>query len=434
MSDLEPSPVASEASSRRARVVFLSVSAAVVAVTLALAHEVLFPFVLAVLVAYVLTPLVSWVESLRMRRWIAVLVVYAATLGVLGGSLRLVAPRLGQELQALLRDAPHLVDEVQNEILPRARRALATRLGVSLDDVEREPAFGPTIVAPPPPEPDVRLRPKPDGSYELDFGVGVEVRQTGEGRWRIEPIDPIRDRAFETGSPARDVMAKAVAYGQKNALEVLKLGREIVRAVSRAIFVFFMTLMLGAYLMLTRERVTAFFRSLVAVASQASFDRLLARIDRGLSGVVRGQLVICVVNGVLSAIGFAIFGLKYWPILAIVAGVMSLVPIFGSILSSVPIVAIALTQSFATAVAVLLWIVGIHQIEANLLNPKIMGDAAKIHPVLVVLSLLAGEHFFGVSGALLAVPVLSIAQSVFLHFRSVVYGDDAPPSAPLRQS
>ena len=96
------------------------------------------------------------------------------------------------------------------------------------------------------------------------------------------------------------------------------------------------------------------------------------------------------------------FGLKYWPILAIVSGVMSIVPIFGSILSSVPVVMIGLTQDFWTALWVLLWIIGIHQIEANLLNPKIIGVAAKIHPVLVVLSLIVGEHFFGLWGALLA--------------------------------
>ena len=55
-------------------------------------------------------------------------------------------------------------------------------------------------------------------------------------------------------------------------------------------------------------------------------------------------------------------------------------------------------------VKVTLWIIFIHLVEANFLNPKIMGDAAKIHPVLVVMSLLIGEHFFGLWGALLAVP------------------------------
>jgi predicted PurR-regulated permease PerM len=104
--------------------------------------------------------------------------------------------------------------------------------------------------------------------------------------------------------------------------------------------------------------------------------------------------------------------------------VFSLIPIFGSIASAIPAVALGLTQSLGTASFVLVWIIGIHQLEANLLNPKILGDAAKIHPVLVIFSLLAGEHFFHTVGALLAVPTMSIAQSLFLHFREVVQRDD----------
>ena len=87
-------------------------------------------------------------------------------------------------------------------------------------------------------------------------------------------------------------------------------------------------------------------------------------------------------------------------------------------------VAIGLTQSPATALGVLAWILGIHQLEANLLNPKIMGDAAKIHPVLVIFSLLVGEHFFHIVGALLAVPCMSIAQSIFTHIRSRLQARD----------
>ena len=57
-----------------------------------------------------------------------------------------------------------------------------------------------------------------------------------------------------------------------------------------------------------------------------------------------------------------------------------------------------------------------------------MGDAAKIHPVLVIFSLLAGEHFFHVPGALLAVPTMSIAQSVFLHLNAVTEKDSDVPT------
>ena len=91
---------------------------------------------------------------------------------------------------------------------------------------------------------------------------------------------------------------------------------------------------------------------------------------------------------------------------------MSLIPIFGSILSSVPIVIVALVSGdegidVFRGVAMTLWIIGIHFIEANVLNPKIIGTAAKIHPVLVIFSLFLGEHSYGLVGALLAVPILS---------------------------
>jgi predicted PurR-regulated permease PerM len=159
---------------------------------------------------------------------------------------------------------------------------------------------------------------------------------------------------------------------------------------------------------------------------------LVRRIDRGLSGVVRGQLLIALVNGVLSGIAFFLLDLRYWPILTLVATALSIIPIFGAILSSVPAVAVALQDDVTKALFVLGAIVVIHQIEANFLNPKIMGDSAKVHPAMVVFALLGGEHVFGIAGALLAVPVLSILQSAFLHFREVALGVGTPKT--LRES
>jgi len=119
----------------------------------------------------------------------------------------------------------------------------------------------------------------------------------------------------------------------------------------------------------------------------------------------------------------------------VIAGVMSIVPIFGSILSTIPAVIVALPDGMHVALLVLAWVVGIHQIEANVLNPKIMGDAARVHPVLVVFALLAGEHMAGIVGALLAVPVLSIAQTLFLYLRERFLGvpraSSFPPPAPI---
>ena len=409
------------------RRLFLGMSAAVAVLVMLIAHEVMLPFVLAALIAFVLTPLVGRVErgarGVRVPRALAIVLVYAVVLGSMAAFVRGVTPRIAQEFRTLSGELPALAEDARTRWVPAI--------------TERLRAFG--IAPPPPPAPAPApepastsafvARPQPDGSLAIDVGAGAIVVETKTG-WRIEPAPEKKVEAFDPGRAIAEAVGKSFAYAQQNSLEIARALRGLITSVSRVVFLFFITLMLAAYMMMTRERIVGFFRSLVRPGGQAGFDALLARVEAGLSGVVRGQLVICGINGVLSAIGFAFIGLKYWPVMAIIAAVFSLIPIFGSIASAVPAVAVGLTQGLGTATFVLVWIVGIHQLEANLLNPKIMGDAAKIHPVLVIFALLVGEHFFQVIGALLAVPTMSIAQSVFLHLREVTAKDVREAAAP----
>jgi predicted PurR-regulated permease PerM len=407
----------------RNRIVFLGVSAAVSLAVLVWAREVLLPFIMAIIIAYVLTPLVELCERARMPRAVAIISVYVATFGLIYLSLAAIAPRIWEEGGKLTADAPKLARELSTKWAPRFEdwvRGVMERTHLT----EKTP--------PPAPEhpPTIDIRPMDDGSYRIDVGDGLDIVQNGPGHWRVGPGVSQPTAKFSVGDLTQKGVDEFFGYVKRNALELLTTLQAVIGRVTRSLFLFFLTLMVAGYLMHTRESVVGFFRSLVPPMARIGFDRLLWRIDRGLAGVVRGQLLICLVNGVLSAIGFWIFGLKYWPILAIVAAVMSIIPIFGSILSSIPAVMIGLTQDFWTALWVLLWIIGIHQVEANLLNPKIIGVAAKIHPVLVVLALIIGEHFFGLWGALLAVPTLSVAQSIFNHFRFESM-PDAPPDSLL---
>ena len=388
---------------------FYAISAVVVVGVVLLAHEVMLPFVLALVIAYVLMPLVGWVEARRVSRVVAILLVYVVVLGSIAVFARLTAPRIGQELGGLRRDVPDLVGEVRDHWIPKAEERLRAVGLSSPPAVEDRPHHVPSFVA----------HLDSDGSLAIDVGSGARVVQTHSGY-----LVRSSDEKDEPRDAVSDAFDESFSYVQRNAMEFARIGRDIVLGVSRAVFVFGITLMLAAYMMITRERIYTFFLSLVTPRRRESFELLLARIDRGLSGVVRGQLLICLINGALCAVGFAIIGLKYWPVLAIVATVCSLIPIFGSIAGAVPAVLLGLTQSFGAAVVVVLFIIGVHQLEANVLNPKIMGDWAKIHPVLVIFSLLVGEHFFQATGALLAVPTMSIAQSLFLHFREVVERDD----------
>lgn len=397
--------------SPRARTIFLAVSGALALAVLIASRDVLLPFVLALVVAYVLTPAVRRVEKLKVPRWAAILIVYALTLGSIGVSIQQMVPRLVIEGQGLAAEWPRFDKTMREDLLPALDRKIAAWTGRKIPPTElvADDARPPEKPAP------VRVVPQPDGSFDVRLAEGTELRQTGEGVYEIQVAE--KSKGISSVAMVGGAFGKLTKYVQEHSMEVLKIGSVVVSGITKGIFNLFMTLMLGGYIILTHERILAFFRSLVSEPAQPSWDRFLHRLDRGLSGVVRGQLMICLVNGVLSAIGFWLFKLKYWPILSVVAAVMSLIPIFGSILSSVPAVAIGLTQSPATAFGVLAWIIGIHQLEANFLNPKIIGDAAKIHPVLVVFSLLVGEHFFQLAGALFAVPCMSIAQTIFLHFR-----------------
>jgi predicted PurR-regulated permease PerM len=410
---------------RRRRLIFATVSLSVIAAVIVASRAVLLPFVLGVLLAYVLHPVVGAITRLRVRgkavpRWVAVLGIYVTLIATLVVTLLAMTPRVVSEARSFaLHELPSLRQRAERDWMPRVRSLVARVQGAVVTTPPREEAETPTGERIPD-DGALRVSPEAGGVYRVTLPPeGVVVERVDDAHWAVRP----RRRAQSEGDTIQRELQK---LGQGHVADVLRVGRGIIGGVIGGIFNFFMTLMVSAYLLVTEARVFGFFRTLVRPESRDAFDRLLRRLDRGLSGVVRGQLIICLVNGSLSAVGFALADLKYWPTLAVVATIFSLIPIFGTVLSSVPAVAIGLTQGFGTALFVLLWIIGIHQLEANLLNPKIMGDQAKIHPVLVVFSLLAGEHAFGILGALLAVPVMSIAQTLFLHWRGYALGYGEP--------
>lgn len=400
---------------------------------LVLFREVLAPFFLAVVVAYVFAPLADGLQRIRvgaryLPRWVGVVIIYVTLLGGIAAALAFGVPRVAAETQKLVREAPRAIHHVQEEWLPRIEQALeeAATLYSAPDEGEPiPPSPAPTDAE----ESSIRVVPHVEGGYEVHLpSNGIEVRPHGENEWRI--------RAAETGgaSARRDLNAiisqtirRTFSDTEAYAGTMVRHAQSLVAQVVGGVFGFFIMLMLSAYMLITSDQILGFFRSLARPEQRGRFDDLVRRIDKGLAGVVRGQLLIALVNGVLSGIGFWLADLRYWPVLTLLATVLSIIPIFGAILSSIPAVIVGLQDGFGTALFVLAWIIGIHQIEANLLNPKIMGDAAKVHPVLVVFALLAGEHLFGLVGALLAVPLLSITQSVFLHFREVALGVPKDP-------
>jgi predicted PurR-regulated permease PerM len=211
--------------------------------------------------------------------------------------------------------------------------------------------------------------------------------------------------------------------------EQLKGLYDLVTRLAGGIFDFFMVLMLTAFFLVFFPRIRDYLRDLFSPQFREDYAKVLQRIDKRLSGAIRGQVIICLINGVLTFPGLWFIGTHsaatsvatYSVLLSVGASVLSLIPIFGVILSTVPMVILALTQhSVGGALVVILWISIIHAIEAYILNPNILGHSASMNPIIVVFALLAGKEVGGLTGALLAVPIASVVVSLFGYYRRLV--------------
>jgi predicted PurR-regulated permease PerM len=390
-------------------------------------REVALPFLFAILVAYILAPLVARMSRLhigaqRLPRWVAVIILYVFILSGLGWFIGYFVPKLSGDFSNVFREAPKLFAKVNKEWLPRVGAWIDARFGGE----QQEPGDDTGLRTDEPQAPRaIVIEPLSGGRYRIDLeAVNLEVKPLENGRYLIAP--PAVDVVDAGGGgkwerAIKQWLAARLKSTEGESRRVFEYAQKFIGGVFFGIGRLFLVLMVAAFILIDLDRIQGFLRSLVPDRYQADYDRIYVGIDRGLSGVIRGQLLICLINGILTYFGLWLFSVKYPLLLAAIAATMSLIPIFGSILSSFPIVAVALISSghfnLVKGLEVLGWIILIHLLEANLLNPKIMGNAAKIHPVLVVFALIAGEHSYGLVGALFAVPVASIIQTIFVYYR-----------------
>jgi len=407
-----------------------------------LGRKVLLPFIFAFLIAYVLAPVVKRMSERkngthRMPRSLAIIICYIVFLAAVTGFMFLLVPRLSRDFARLGAEAPGLYKRINEEYVPGIARWAEKRFP-SLAVKESQPEEQLTVAdVPEPPGTAFTVTPLPDGRLAVQLTPnGLDVHPNADGGYHIRTLDQ-RPEPLTLEDKLRTYLKKGMVGLQSKLNDAVRLGQAIVAGFIKGIFYFFFTLMIGAFILIDLEKVHGFIRGLFPSNTRDDYDIIVAGMDRGLSGVIRGQLLICVCNGALTYVGLLIFNVKYGLILAVIAAVMSLIPIFGSILSSVPIVLVALVSGDSgidifRGVAMTLWIVGIHFLEANLLNPKIIGTAAKIHPVLVIFALFLGESSYGLVGALLAVPILSAIQVVFMYLYRKRWKDvPRPTTGPL---
>lgn len=176
------------------------------------------------------------------------------------------------------------------------------------------------------------------------------------------------------------------------------------------------------YLLLEKEQV----REQVSVfVPEKSRERFLILVDKGekkLGAWLRGQLVLMFIIGVFSWVGLSLIGVEFAVSLAIIAGLLEIVPIVGPLVATVPAVMVALTQSPIHALAVIAMYIFLQQLEQSIVVPRVMKSAVGLDPLTVILAIMVGSRIAGTPGALLAIPVTVILRIMWNEYKhSVVY-------------
>ncbi|PFP25533.1 AI-2E family transporter [Bacillus sp. AFS073361] len=144
----------------------------------------------------------------------------------------------------------------------------------------------------------------------------------------------------------------------------------------------------------------------------------LKDVDESLGSYIRGQLLVCIIIGSVSALLFWLFHLKYPLILGLIVGITNVIPYFGPIIGAVPAVIIAATSSVKLVLITLVIVFGLQFLEGNILSPLIVGKSLHMHPLIIMAALTAGGEIGGILGLILAVPVLVVIKVAIIHAKN----------------
>ena len=170
------------------------------------------------------------------------------------------------------------------------------------------------------------------------------------------------------------------------------------------------------YLLLERDKIKQNLFIFFPHLSKERVYRLGHKIEEKLGAWLRGQVTLMLLVGAATWLGLTILGIKYALPLAVVAGILEIVPIIGPIISAVPAIIIAFVQNPVLVIAVIILYLVVQQVENYLLVPKVMERAVGLSPLIIIFALLVGGSLLGIIGALLAVPVTAIIQVILEDF------------------
>ena len=348
------------------RVGFWLTAFTIFALLIWLFSAVLPPFVVALVLGYLLDPIVGRMQRLGVSRALSTTIIVVGSIVTFTFFAILLAPMIGHQFADFIRTLPELVN--------RAESLLA-----SASDQASHGYFGTLL---------------------KKFGLA----DTG-------PSD--------LQNHAGDLVNRAVQWFAGSTESLLSRGAAILDILSWMVI----TPVVAFYLLLDWPRMLSTIDGLVPPRHRDTIWSLAHQIDLALSGFLRGQSLVCLFLAGWYGLGLSLVGLNFGLLIGLVGGVLSFIPYIGSLLVLFVSLLIAVVQGWPNwhLVALTLGVVMVGQfLEGNVLSPKLVGDKVGLHPVWLIFALLAFGSVFGFTGLIVAVPVAA-AAGVLLRFATTRY-------------
>ena len=215
----------------------------------------------------------------------------------------------------------------------------------------------------------------------------------------------------EISSWLQDYSAEYAKKGLHGVSSVVGTVTSVVIAIITFPFVLF-------YLLKDGHQMPAYVAKFLPAKARRSFLETLKEISTQISNYIRGQIAVAFAVMIMFAIGYTIIGLPYGWLIAIVAGILNIIPFLGSFLAMVPAIVVGIFVSPIMLISVLIVFMIEQTLEGRLISPKLLGSSMKIHPVTVLIVLLSAGNVFGVLGVIFGVPGYAILKVLVYRFYS----------------
>ncbi len=182
------------------------------------------------------------------------------------------------------------------------------------------------------------------------------------------------------------------------------------------IITLFSLIIISFYLLIERQHLAIHLAGFMGEKEAKKWVAVTSKIEERLGAWMRGQLMLGVTIGVATYIVLSIIGLPYTLSLAILAGILEIIPIIGPIISAVPAILVALTTSPFLAVITGVAYFVIQQSESHIIVPLVMKQTVGLPPLVTIISLMIGAKIAGVGGALLAVPMVVAGATLVAEY------------------